>query len=580
MHPASAVRAHALAPLLWILVAVSGQQASAQVISPGAWTTAGADLALTRYSPLDQITRDNVRTLRPAWSFSTGSVRAHEGGPLVVENRMFLHTPFPNAVYALDLGRPGAPVVWKYEVPPAIARTTPPVTCCDFASRGLAWHPSGKVYVPLLHGELAALDARTGREIWRVRNADVRLGATMPAAPVVVKDLVIVGTAGADFGVRGTLTAYEALTGRLVWRAFHTGPDSDVLIRGEANALYRAYRAPDLGVSSWPGDAWLRGGATASGWISYDAELDLIYYGTDHPGTRNAAARPGANKWGATIFARSATTGFVRWALQLTPHDQWGYDASNENILVDLTIGNRPVKALVHFDRNGFAYTIDRTSGSLLVTERFGPVNWATHVEMHSAEPVVAPRFAQPRTTTTGVCPAATGAKGLEPAAYSPLTSLFYVPTSNLCMDLTTRAVTYSPGRSYAGATVTLKPTPGPGQGRLIAWNAATGAAAWQVQETHPLASGVLTTAGGLVFYGTLDGWIKAVDQEKGLELWRFKTPSGIVGSPITFLAPDGRQYLAVFSGLGGWLGPDADTAYPGVVHSPPVEGVLLVFGL
>lgn len=556
------------------------QRADAQPAADNGWLTAGADLALTRFAPQSQINRANVSGLRLAWTFNTGSTRAHEGGPLVVGNRMFVPTPFPNTVSALDLARPGAPVVWSYRIPAAAARTLPPTTCCDFATRGLAYHPSGKVFVPLLHGELAALDARNGREIWRVRNADVKLGASMPAAPVVVNDLVIIGTAGADFGVRGTLTAYEALTGKLVWRAYHTGSDADVMITGGANANYGAYSGRDLGRSTWPSDEWLRGGATASGWISYDPALDLIYYGTDHPGTRNASIRPGANKWSSSIFARSATTGAVRWILQLTPHDQWGYDASNENILVDVTIGGTPLKALVHFDRNGFAYTIDRTSGKVLLTERYGPVNWATHIETGSGEPVVAARYAQGKGRVTGICPAAIGTKGLQPAAYSPEAALFYVPTGNLCMDLTPTAVSYTPGRSYAGASIRLRPTPGPGQGRLIAWNAATGAAAWQVQETHPLSSGVLVTGGGLIFYGTLDGWFKALDETTGREAWSFKAPSGIVGSPISFVAPDGRQYIAVFAGLGGWLGPDSATGYPGVTTDPPAQGVLLVFGL
>jgi len=547
----------------------------------GSWELPGRDYALTRFSPLTSISTTTVANLKPVWSVSTGTLRAHEGNPLVVGSVMFVHSPFPNTVYALDLAKPGAPILWRYTVPAAVARTTPPTVCCDVGSRGMAYHPSGKLYVPLLHGDLAALDAKSGKEIWRVRNAESREGATMPAAPLVVNDLVIVGTSGAEFGVRGSLSGYNANTGQLVWRAYHTGPDAEVLIDGEANSHYPSHRGRDLGVSTWPGLQWRQGGATASGWISYDPELDLIYYGTDHPGPYNASVRTGDNKWASTIFARSATTGRVRWAYQVTPHDQWGYDASNENILVDLTVAGQPVKALVHLDRNGFAYTIDRTSGRVLLAERFGPANWANRIDLGSGTPIVDTAFAQrasgPR---RNICPASVGTKGLEPAAYSPLTSLVYVPTTNLCMELEPIAVTYSAGKPYLGARIRMSAGPGPNRGRFIAWDPATGTIAWQLQEEYPVSGGVLTTAGGLVFYGTLDGWFKAVDAKTGLELWKFKTPSGIVGNPIAFQGPDGKQYIAVLSGTGGWLGSGASGALPNFATISPQGGVLTVFGL
>lgn len=545
----------------------------------GDWPLPGRDYALSRFSPLGQITATNVVGLKPVWSFSTGQIRAHEGSPLVVGPTMYVHSPFPNAVFALDLAKPGAPILWTYAIPPAAARTVPPTGCCDVGSRGLGYHPSGKLFVPLLHGELAALDAKTGREIWRVRNSDGAAGATMPGAPLVVKDLVIVGTGGAEFQARGSMTAYEAATGRLVWRGFHTGPDAEILLDSEANFNYPSHRGGNLGVSSWPLDGWKRGGATASGWISYDPELDLIFYGTDRPGTYNGSLRPGDNKWAGSIFARSATTGKVRWIYQLTPHDEWGYDGSNENVLVDLTVAGRPVKALVHFDRNGFAYTFDRATGKMLLAERFGPANWATRVDLVSGQPQPDPRFAQRAGKTAGICPAAVGSKGLEPAAYSPVTGLFYLPTSNLCMDLTPLA----PGpaaRPNNGATIKMMAGPGPNLGRFIAWDAAAGTIAWQVQEAYPVTGGALVTAGGLVFYGTMDGWLKAVDHKTGNELWRFKTPSGIVGAPIAFTGPDRRQYIAVLSGLGGWIGSGANGAFPTVTAISPTGGTLLVFGL
>lgn len=565
-----------------VATAAAGQRAAPPPASvpPAEWPMAGRDYASTRHSPLAQLTPANVAGLRAAWTFSTGLVGAHEGSPLVIGSVMYLHTPFPNAVFALDLAKPGAPLVWTYALPAAAARTTPPTGCCDAGSRGLAYHPSGKIYVPLLHGELAALDSRTGKELWRLKNAEGRLGATMPSAPLVVKDLVMVGTSGSEFGTRGALTAYDAVTGKLAWRAFHTGPDADVLIEGDANIQYPSHRGRDLGVSSWPGDEWRRGGSTASGWISYDPELDLIYYGTDHPGAYGASHRPGDNKWSATIFAREATTGKVRWAYQVTPHDQWGYDASNENILADLVIAGTPVKALVHFDRNGFAYTIDRATGRVLLAERFGPANWTSRIDLGSGQPIVDPRFAQKTGVTSGICPAAVGLKGLNPASFSPVTSLFYVPVGNLCMDLTPTPVTFIAGKPYLGATIKMTSAAGPNRGRVIAWDAGTGSVAWQAQETYPVTGGILSTAGGLAFYGTMDGWLKAVDARSGLELWRFKTPSGIVGSPISFSGPDGKQYIAILAGLGGWIGLGANGAFPRMAEISTAGGTLIVFGL
>ncbi len=550
-------------------------------LPPGQWQLPGGDYAQTRFSPLTAITTANVAGLKPVWSFSTGSLRANEGSPLVVDSVMFVHTPFPNAVFALDLARPGAPILWKYEVPAATRRLNPPAGWRDVGSLGLAYHPSGKLYVPLFQGELAALDAATGREIWRVKNADREAGGSMPGAPLVVRDLVVVGTGGAEYGVRGSLTAYNALTGQLVWRVQHTGPDSAVGIRGDANPAYASHRGRDLGVTSWAGDGWQHGGATASGWLAYDPELDLIYYGTDHPAPLNPASRPGDDKWSSTIFARSAATGEVRWAYQVTPHDEWGYDASNETILADLTVDGTPVKALVHLDANGFGYTIDRTTGKVLLAARLGPVNWATHVDLTTGIPSISPAFETGSgARVNNVCPATIGLKGHQPAAFSPGTSLFFVPLNNLCMSFRATAATYQAGKLYTGATIRMSAGPGGSLGRFVAWDAATGTIAWQVQEPYPVTGGALATAGGLVFYGTMDGWLKAVDQHTGQELWRYKTASGIMAAPMTFLGPDGRQYVAVLSGLGGWLGAGGNGAIadPDAIANP--GGVLTVFAL
>jgi len=483
---------------------------------------------------------------------------------------MFLHTPYPNAVLALDLTRPGHPLKWKYVMPsppPARKGAAPPpfpilpTGCCDVGSRGLAWHRSGKVYVPLLNGELAALDAATGREIWRVRNTDPRLGGTLSGAPLVVHDLVLVGQSGSEAGVRGQLSAYNALTGQLMWRGWSTGPDADVLLGGPANVNYGSHQVRDLGVFSWLGQSWQRGGGTASGWIAWDSTLDLVYYGTDAPAPPDPVQRTGDNKWTATILAREARTGRVRWAYQVTPHDQWGYGASNESILADLTVRGVPVRALVHFDRNGFAYTLDRATGKVLVAEKYGPANWARSIDLTSGLPVLVP----PAPAAAGRCPAAIGTKFLQPAAYSFLTRLFYLPLNNVCQDVRTAAMVAGPGGN---------------RGRFLAWDATTAAVAWEVREPLPVAGGALATAGGVVFYGTLDGWLKALDQRTGRELWRAQAPSGIVGNPISYLGPDGKQYLAVYTGRGGWWMQAAGIAPADSIANAPTPGTLLVFAL
>jgi len=514
------------------------------------WVMTGRTFDLQRYSPLNQITTSNVGQLGVAWTMSTGTLRGHEGNPLVVGNVMYFHTSFPNKVYALDLSKEGAPQIWSFT--PDQPADVIPVACCDVVNRGLAYHPSGKLYIQLLQGDLLALDAKTGKQIFRIKNADYKKGETMTNAPLVVKDVVITGVSGGEFGVRGHVTAYNANDGKEVWRAYSTGPDSDVKITGTPNANYESHKGKDLGVSTWQGDEWKRGGGTTWGWYSYDPELNLFYYGTGNPGTWNPDQRPGDNKWSMTIFARNPETGEAKWAYQMTPHDEWDYDGVNENILFDQ--GGR--KLLAHFDRNGFAYTIDRTNGKLVVAEKYGPVNWASKIDLATGVPVRDPKFGTTsKKNTEGICPAAIGFKDQQPAAYSPQTGFFYVPANNICMDYEGVEVKYSAGQPYVGAIVRMFPGPGGNRGRFIAWDPMKGQQVWEVKEPLAAYGGALATAGGVVFYGTMEGWLKAVDAKTGKELWKFKTPSGIIGNPMTYVGPDGRQYLAVLSGIGGWAG-------------------------
>ena len=522
---------------------------------PNQWVMAGRTYDLQRYSPLTQITTANVKGLKAAWSFSTGTLRGHEGNPLVIGSVMYVHTSFPNKVYALDLTKPGAPQLWQYT--PEQDANTIPVACCDVVNRGLAYHPSGKLFIELLQGDLLALDAKTGKKLWQSKAADFHQGSTMTNAPIVIKNVVIAGISGGEFGVRGRVTAFDVNDGHELWRGYSTGPDKEVLITSNTlKSPYTTAQGKDLGVTSWQGDEWQRGGGTTWGWYSYDPALNLFYYGSGNPGTWNPDQRPGDNKWSMSIWARNPETGEVKWVYQMTPHDAWDYDGVNEMVLTDQTIGGKAYKTLQHFDRNGFGYTLDRETGKVLVANPYGPVNWAKSIDLTTGRPVEDP---SKRTTakgnTEGICPAAIGFKDQQPSAYSPKTGLNYVPTNNICMDYEGVEVKYAAGQPYVGAIVRMFPGPGGNRGRFIAWDPKAGKVVWEIKENLAAYGGALATAGGVVFYGTMEGWLKAVDATTGKLLWQFKTPSGIIGNPMTYVAPDGKQYVAVLSGIGGWAG-------------------------
>jgi lanthanide-dependent methanol dehydrogenase len=275
--------------------------------------------------------------------------------------------------------------------------------------------------------------------------------------------------------------------------------------------------------------------------------------------------RPGDNKWSMTVWARDLDTGVAKWVYQMTPHDEWDYDGVNEMILTDQQINGRERKLLTHFDRNGLGYTLDRVNGELLVAQKFDPaVNWTTGVDMDKNSPNYGrPSVVSKYSTqaggedhnTTGICPAALGTKDEQPAAYSPETQLFYVPTNHVCMDYEPTRVSYTAGQPYVGATLSMYPPPGQSNmGTFIAWDGKTGKIVWSDPELFSVWSGALATAGGVVFYGTLEGYLKAVDAKTGKELYKFKTPSGIIGNVMTY-EHGGKQYIAVLSGVGGWAG-------------------------
>lgn len=526
------------------------------------WVMQLGNYAGTRYSELDQINKDNVGDLQVAWTFSTGVLRGHEGSPLVIGDVMYLHTPFPNIVYALDLNNDGK-ILWRYhpeQNPDVIG-----VMCCDTVYRGLAY-ADDTIFLHQADTTLVALDAKTGKVKWSVVNGDPAKGETNTATVTVIRDKVIVGISGGEYGVRGHLTAYNIADGKMVWRAYSTGPDEEMLVDPEKTTHLGKPIGKDSSLKTWEGDQWKIGGGTTWGWTTYDPELNLIYYGTGNPSTWNPSQRPGDNRWSMTIMARDPDTGMAKWFYQKTPHDEWDFDGVNENLLVDKEIDGKMRKLLVNFDRNGFGYTLDRETGELLVAEKYDPaVNWATHVEMDPnsdqyGRPQVVAEYSTEQNgedvNTTGVCPAALGSKDQQPSTYSPKTGLFYVPTNHVCMDYEPFRVSYAAGQPYVGATLSMFPAPDShgGMGNFIAWDAVEGKIKWSLPEQFSVWSGAMATAGDIVFYGTLEGYLKAVDAETGKELYRFKTPSGIIGNVFTY-EHGGKQYVGVLSGIGGWAG-------------------------
>ncbi|OLE56051.1 MAG: methanol dehydrogenase, partial [Acidobacteria bacterium 13_1_20CM_3_53_8] len=494
----------------------------------------------------------NIKNLKVAWTFSTGVNRGQEAAPIVVGNMMYVVTPYPNILYALDLTQPGS-VKWKYEPQPAAAAQG--VACCDVVNRGAVF-ANGKVFFNTLDGNSVAVDAQTGKEIWKTSVANINIGETLTMAPLVVNNKVLVGNSGGEFGVRGWLAALDADSGKIVWRAYSTGPDSDVLIGANFKPYYQSDQGRDLGVSSWPPDAWKIGGGTVWGWISYDPDQNLIFHGTANPGPWNPDQRPGDNKWTCGIFARNPDTGDAHWFYQWSPHDLHDYDGINEQLLLDMPVNGQVRKVLVRPERNGYVYVLDRTTGQVLSANPYAFITSTKGVDLQTGRLIYddtkSPQVGQ---VTRNICPAPPGAKDWQPSAFSPRTGLIYIPHQNLCMDSEGVEANYIAGTPYVGMNVKMYAGPGGKRGVFSAWDPVRAAEVWSIQEDFPVWSGALATAGDVVFYGTMDGWFKAVNARNGEVLWQFKCGSGIIGQPVTYRGPDGKQYVAILSGVGGWAG-------------------------
>lgn len=497
---------------------------------PQNWLTYGGGYDNRRHSRLDQINTGNVAQLEPAWTKQFGIPHGFEATPIVVDGVMYVTTGGHTEVWALD-ARTGKDY-WhhRHHVPEDVA------ACCDQVNRGVAV-ADGKVFFVTLDAQLLALDAQNGRPLWKQRIADPRDAYTATLAPLVIKDKVVVGVSGAEYGIRGFLDAYEMKTGKQAWR-FWTIP-----AKGEP------------GNETWgEGEAWRTGGGST--WITgaYDPELDLLYWTVGNPGpVFNGEVRPGDNLYTNAVVALDPDDGRLKWHFQWTPHDVWDYDGINEVILADLTVRGRAVKALIHADKNGFFYALDRTTGKFLFAKEFARQTWAQKIDPASGRPAVNPK-AIPGPNYTPVCPGPAGAKEWNHMAFSPQTGLAYVPVVENCAMFRTGQAFFGRGLPFWGSFAAADAFgPGESHGFLKAVTAASGAEAWSVKTEHPNVSGVLSTAGGLVFWGEADGTFHATDAKSGKDLWTYNVGTGIHAPPITF-AMDGQQYVALAAGWGGWV--------------------------
>lgn len=560
------------------------------------WVMQTKDYGSTHFSEMIDINANNVKNLKVAWSFSTGVLNGHEGGPLVVDGIMYVHTPYPNNVFAIDLNEPDK-ILWQFK--PKQNPAARAVACCDVVNRGLAYAPAGKdypatIFLNQLDGHVVALNAKTGELRWKMENSDIAMGSTLTVAPFVAKDKVIVGSSGAELGVRGYATAFNIKDGKQEWRVYATGPDEDIKLSKDFNKANPHYGQFGLGLKTWEGDAWKIGGGTNWGWYAYDTELEMLYYGSGNPAPWNETMRPGDNKWTMTIWGRDINSGEAKFGYQKTPHDEWDYAGVNYMGLSEQVVDGKKRKLLTHPDRNGIVYTLDRENGDLINAFKIDDtVNWVKKVDLKTGLPVRDPEYSTHMDhQATGICPSAMGYHNQGIESYDPNKQLFFMGVNHICMDWEPFMLPYRAGQFFVGATLNMYPGPKGTLGQVKAMNAVTGKMEWEVQEKFAVWGGTMATAGDLVFYGTLDGYIKARHSKTGEELWKFKLPSGVIGHPITY-KHNNKQYVAIYYGVGGWPGvglvfdladPTAGLgavgAFKELAHYTQMGGGVMVFSL
>jgi lanthanide-dependent methanol dehydrogenase len=537
--------------------ALANDELRAMQNEPGQWVMANGNYAGWNYSPLDQITTTNVDDLQLAWTLQIGVTDSLEAEPLVIGNTMYIVTPKPNTVYALDLAREG---VIKWSFAPEMPGLEQANACCGAQTRGLAY-AEGKIIFNTLDGQLFAIDAETGAVVWSKKVTNLDITETTTTAPLIVDDNVIIGNEGGERGIRGWVASFDLNTGEQNWKYHNTGPNRGMGIGERFQPFYADDQVENPGVDTWYQDSWKVGGGTSWGWFTYDTELNAFYYGTANCAPwnpdyrRDPATAPGfdvyQNKYCASTIARDAETGEMLWAYSRTPQDQWDFDEPGQHFLIDLTIDGELRKALVIPARNGFFYVHDRATGELLLEPwKYTTVTWAESVDMETGRP----NFNDEAVVYTGVesgsiCPFIAGNNWFNDA-YSPDTGLIYFAAENRCVTYTGEEGEYVPGENYLlvefGETVT---GPGNWQGELQAWNPVTREKVWglkteDIRNNKP----VLATAGGLILQGTDLGRFRAVDANTGEELWSFRTGSDFRNSPISYTGPDGKQYIAVIS--------------------------------
>ncbi|TPQ29045.1 methanol/ethanol family PQQ-dependent dehydrogenase [Methylomonas sp. HW2-6] len=560
------------------------------------WVMQTKDYGSTHFSEMIDINANNVKNLKVAWSFSTGVLNGHEGGPLVVDGIMYVHTPYPNNVFAIDLNEPDK-ILWQFK--PKQNPAARAVACCDVVNRGLAYAPAGKdypatIFLNQLDGHVVALNAKTGELRWKMENSDIAMGSTLTVAPFVAKDKVIVGSSGAELGVRGYATAFNIKDGKQEWRVYATGPDEDIKLSKDFNKANPHYGQFGLGLKTWEGDAWKIGGGTNWGWYAYDTELEMLYYGSGNPAPWNETMRPGDNKWTMTIWGRDINSGEAKFGYQKTPHDEWDYAGVNYMGLSEQVVDGKKRKLLTHPDRNGIVYTLDRENGDLINAFKIDDtVNWVKKVDLKTGLPVRDPEYSTHMDhQATGICPSAMGYHNQGIESYDPNKQLFFMGVNHICMDWEPFMLPYRAGQFFVGATLNMYPGPKGTLGQVKAMNSVTGKMEWEVQEKFAVWGGTMATAGDLVFYGTLDGYIKARHSKTGEELWKFKLPSGVIGHPITY-KHNNKQYVAIYYGVGGWPGvglvfdladPTAGLgavgAFKELAHYTQMGGGVMVFSL
>lgn len=550
-----------MAIVAWSAMALANEDLLNLQEEAGQWVMPNGNYAAHNFSELDQINTENVSNLQVAWTFQTGVLDSHEGAPLVVGDTMYLVTPKPNVLYALDLTRDGV-IKWSFAVDMPNLDQALAVACCGGQTRGVSY-ANGRLFFNSLDGQLFGIDAESGEVLWQNQVANLDIGETTTLAPLVVHDHVITGPAGGEYSIRGWVAAYDQETGEEVWKVYNTGPNDEMGIGPRFDPFYEDDQVENPGVSTWYEDSWEIGGASVWGWFSYDPELDTFYYSTGNcsPGNpdyrRDPATAPGEflypNKYCASLMARDATTGELLWAYSLTPQDPWDLDEPGPNLLIDLEIDGEMRQTLVKAARNGFFYVFDRETGEILNEPwTHSPVTWATGFETETGRPIMDPeREVYTDVVTEGLCPLI-ASTNWENQSYNPETGLIYFTSRNVCGDWRAFAGEYVPGESYR-LRETVESYLGPeGNGdwatELVGVDPVDGEKVWGVQSMSRSNKPVFSTAGGLLLQGGQEGQFRIFDAATGEILWSMRTGTDFENAPITYLGPDGKQYIAVLA--------------------------------